>query len=112
MIHFLLNETQNNIVKYQAHYRVFMAVAENIVTCGGLPSMCPSQTQDPLADQGKHITRLRSLRLDQDKLRLAPEVRSFPSSTMSNGMSRPSQLTFQTGSRCQTEWTDQVGWTF
>ena len=58
----------------------------------------------PLADQGRHITRLRSLRLDQDKLRLATEVtylgslrldqdklhlalevRSFPSSTMPVG---------------------------
>ena len=39
----------------------------------------------PLADQGRHITRLRSLRLDQDKLHLALEVRSFPSSTMPVG---------------------------
>ena len=42
--------------------------------------MCPTRTQDPLAIQSIHITRLGSLRLDQDELRLAPEVRSFPSS--------------------------------
>uniref|UniRef100_F6GXH7 Uncharacterized protein n=1 Tax=Vitis vinifera TaxID=29760 RepID=F6GXH7_VITVI len=68
--------------------------------CGGLPSTCPSQTQDPLADQGKHVTHLGSLRLDQNKLHLASEVRSFPSSTMPNKMDRLSRLTFQTSSQC------------
>ena len=57
--------------------------------CGGLPSTCPSHSQDPLADQGKRITRLGSLRLDYVKLRLAPEVKIFPSSTMPDGMDRP-----------------------
>ena len=56
--------------------------------CGGLPSTCPSHSQDPLADQGKRITRLGSLHLDYVKLRLAPEVKIFPS-TMLDGMDRP-----------------------
>ena len=54
--------------------------------------MCPSQTQDPLAIQGKHINHLESLRLNQDKLCLAPKVRSFPPSTMPDGKDRPSRL--------------------
>lgn len=58
--------------------------------CWGLPFTCPS-SQDPLVVQGKLITRLGSLRLDQDELRLAPKVRSFPYSTMPD------------------EWTDRVG---
>ena len=55
----------------------------------GLPSMCHSQSQDPLVDQGKRITRLGSFCLDQDKFRLAPEMRNFPSFIMSDGMDRP-----------------------
>ena len=58
-------------------------------SCGELPSMCPSQTQDPLVIQGKRI-----IHLDQDKLCLAQEVRDF--------------LLPQ----CQTEWTDQAYWDF
>ena len=50
--------------------------------CWVFLSTCPS-TQHPLAVQGKLTTRLGSLRLDQDELRLAPEVRIFPSSIMS-----------------------------
>ena len=69
--------------------------------------MCPFQTQDPLVDQGKRVTCL-----DQVKLRLALEVRSFPSSIMPNRMDKPNWLTFQTGSQCRMKWIDQVGWTF
>ena len=39
--------------------------------------MWPSQTQDPLAIKGKQITHLGSIHFDQDKLRLAQEVRNF-----------------------------------
>ena len=82
-----------------------------MVPCGELLFTCPSQTQNPLTDQCRHITRLGSLRLDQnklrltpkvtrlgslrldyDKLRLAPEVRSFHFSIMSNKMDKPNQL--------------------
>ena len=55
--------------------------------------MCPS-TQNLLAIQGKLITHLGSLRLDQDEFHLALEVRNFLSSTMPN------------------RWTDRVGWTY
>ena len=54
--------------------------------------MCHFQTQDPFVDQDKHITHLGLLYLDQDKLRLAPEMRSFPSSIMPDEMDRPSRL--------------------
>ena len=54
--------------------------------------MCHFQTQDPFVDQGKHITRLELFYLDQDKLCLAPEMRSFPFSIMPDGMDRPSRL--------------------
>ena len=73
--------------------------------------MCPSQTQDPLTDQDKYITRLDqdklrltlevtclgSLRLDQDKLRIVLEVIGFLSSTMLDGMDRPSWLDLSDG---------------
>ena len=45
--------------------------------CGRLPSTCPSQTQDPLAIQGKQIIHLGSIYLNQDKLCLAQEARDF-----------------------------------
>ena len=54
-----------------------------MVNCEGLPSTCYSQDLRPLADQ---------LRLDQDKLCLTPEVRSFHSFIMSHEMNRSSQL--------------------
>lgn len=62
--------------------------------CGRLPSACPSQTQDPLAVQGKQIIHLGSIYLDQDKLCLAQEARDF--------------LLPQ----YQTEWTNQANWDF
>ena len=79
---FLKKKKYNNSKKYLNYFQI----------CGELSSTCHSQTQDPLADQGKLITRLGSLRLDQDKLCLAPEVRSFSSSTMPDGMDRSSRL--------------------
>ena len=63
----------------------------------GLLSTCPSQTQDPLADQDKCITRLGSLYLDQDKLRLTQEVRSFPSSTILDRTDRQNRLDLSDG---------------
>ena len=65
--------------------------------CGGFSFTCPSQTQDPLANQGKRITCLGSLRLDQDKIHLTPEVRSFHSSTISYGIDRQSRLGLSDG---------------
>ena len=79
---FLKKKKYNNSKKYLNYFQI----------CGELSSTCHSQTQDPLANQGKLITRLGSLRLDEDKLRLAPEVRSFSSSTMPDGMDRSSRL--------------------
>ena len=70
----------------------FIGTSTKQTSYGGLPSTCPSQTQDPLGDQGRHITRLGSLHLDQNKLCMALEVRSFPSSILSNEMDKPSRL--------------------
>ena len=60
---------------------------------GGFPSTCPSWTQDPLVDQGRYITRMGSLRLNQDKLRLAPKVKfSFFHNAKWNGQTKPTDL--------------------
>ena len=66
----------------------------------GFPSSVFPRLKDPLVVQVKHITRLGSLRLDQDMLRLTLKVKSFPSFTMPDGMDKLSRLTFQTGSQC------------
>ena len=70
----------------------FEMIYHPYLLCGRLPSTCPSQIQDPLANQGRHTTHLGSLRLNQDKLCLTPEVKSFPSSIMSDIMDKPSRL--------------------
>ena len=60
---------------------------------GGFPSTCPSWTQDPLVDQGRYITRMGSLRLNQDKLRLAPKVKfSFFHNAKWYGQTKPIDL--------------------
>ena len=75
----------------------FIGTSTKQTSYGGLPSTCPSQTQDPLGDQGRHITRLGSLHLDQNKLCMALEVRSFPSSTIPDEIDRPSRLDISDG---------------
>ena len=65
--------------------------------CGGFSFTCPSQTQDPLANQGKRITCLGSLRLNQDKVHLTLEVRSFHSSTILYGIDRQIRLGLSDG---------------
>ena len=71
--------------------------------CGKLPSMCPSQAQNPLVVQGKQIIRLGAIRLDQDKLCMTQEEKhiSFFPNVKRNGqskltedfqMDKPSQL--------------------
>ena len=68
--------------------------------------MCPSQTQDPLANQDKHVTRLGSLRLDQDKFRLAPGVRVFLSSTRLDEIHNLGSLESQTEKSIQSSPQD------
>lgn len=74
--------------------------------CGGFPSTCHSQAQDPLADQNKHVTHLGSLYLDQDKFYLAPEMRGFPSSTRPDEIDRLGLLDSQTGKSVQSNLQD------